>query len=84
MIAGRKVSAIDPTEKLLLKKQSKVIMAYEQEYCAKTIWASLAPLLEEAGFLIVGDTGRRFSSPQIAVVGLQWFGAALAKRFGAR
>jgi uncharacterized protein DUF4304 len=48
----------------------------------KTIWASLAPLLEEAGFLIVGDTGRRFSSPQIAVVGLQWFGAALAKRFG--
>ncbi|MBZ5494438.1 MAG: DUF4304 domain-containing protein [Acidobacteriia bacterium] len=46
----------------------------------KNIWAGLAPFLNEAGFRILGNTARRFFPLWIDVIGLQWFGGALAKR----
>ncbi len=48
----------------------------------KDIWTSLGPFLQEGGFRIAGNTARRFLPSHIDVIGLQWFGAALAKRVG--
>jgi uncharacterized protein DUF4304 len=48
----------------------------------KHIWSDLAPLLSKQGFTLAENTARHFSPSQIHVIGLQWFGPALAKRLG--
>lgn len=46
----------------------------------KALWADLIPFLQEAGFRMLGNTARRSSPLGIDVIGLQWFGGAMAKR----
>jgi hypothetical protein len=48
----------------------------------KDIWTKLGPFLQEAGFVVVGNTARRFLPSHIDVIGIQGFGATLAKRVG--
>jgi hypothetical protein len=48
----------------------------------RSIWASIGPLLHDAGFHISENTARRLSPSQIQVISLQWFGPSLAGRVG--